>query len=96
MAPQPPVTQTRIFRVVDYGATVDGVTDCREAIQNTLNAANAAGGGIVVFPNGPVAVSFSGGDGDGIWTYANIVIRGTGPASRSARFRDKQQISSGI
>lgn len=81
VAPQPPVTQTRIFRVIDYGATADGVTDCREVIQNTLNAANAAGGGVVLFPDGPVMIALNGGDGDGLWVHENLVLRGSGPKS---------------
>ena len=86
VVPTPPFVSSNVFKVTDYGAVADGVTDSRAAIEQTFAAANAAGGGIVLFPNGPVAVSFSGGDGDGIWTYANIVIRGTGPASEVRAF----------
>lgn len=94
VTPLPPTTVTKVFRVVDYGAVADGVTDSRAAIEQTFAAANAAGGGIVLFPNGPVAVSFSGGDGDGIWTYANIVIRGTGPASEVRAFATNNKFHS--
>jgi hypothetical protein len=40
------------YNVKDYGAVGDGTTDDRSAIQSAINAANAAGGGIVYFPNG--------------------------------------------
>jgi hypothetical protein len=40
------------FNVKDYGAVGDGVTDDTTAIQDTINAASAAGGGTVYFPAG--------------------------------------------
>lgn len=40
------------YNVVDYGAVGDGVANDRTAIQNAINAASAAGGGIVFFPAG--------------------------------------------
>ena len=38
------------FYVTDYGAVDDSTTDNTTAIQNTINAAFAAGGGVVYFP----------------------------------------------
>lgn len=43
--------------VTDYGAVGDGVTDDTEAIQNTINAVSAGGGGTVYLPNGTYLVS---------------------------------------
>ena len=40
------------FNVQDFGAIADGSTDDTAAIQATINAANAAGGGTVYFPSG--------------------------------------------
>jgi hypothetical protein len=45
-------TEGRVYNVVDYGATGDGVTDDQAAIQAALDAANADGGGFVYFPEG--------------------------------------------
>lgn len=40
------------FNVLDYGATGDGTTDDTAAIQATVDAAHADGGGTVYLPNG--------------------------------------------
>ncbi len=42
---------TALYNVKDYGATGDGVTDDRQAIQDAINAAEATGG-TVYFPGG--------------------------------------------
>jgi hypothetical protein len=45
------------FNVEDYGAVHDGTTDDTPAIQDTIDAAATAGGGVVYFPKGVYAVS---------------------------------------
>jgi hypothetical protein len=50
--PALPSIPTNIFNVTNYGAIGDGVQDDTTNIQNTINAANAAGGGIVEIPAG--------------------------------------------
>jgi len=41
----------RVFNIVrDFGAVGDGVTSCNAAIQNAVNAAAAAGGGMIYIP----------------------------------------------
>ncbi len=53
-----------------YGAVGDGVTDDKAAIQAAINAANAAGGGVVFFPGGTYRVASS------LTTYATVTLRG--------------------
>jgi hypothetical protein len=62
------------FNVKDYGATGDGTTNDTTSIQAALNAANAAGGGVVWVPKGTYLCN-------GLVLYANCSIRGTGWAS---------------
>jgi len=50
--PAMPVIPPTIFNITDFGAVGDGVTDNTTNIQNTINAANAAGGGVVEIPAG--------------------------------------------
>jgi polygalacturonase len=47
-----PSIPTRSFNVINYGAIADGTTDNTAAIQATINAASAAGGGTVRIPAG--------------------------------------------
>ncbi|MCT9930266.1 glycosyl hydrolase family 28 protein [Planotetraspora sp. A-T 1434] len=47
-----PASAAAEFNVRDYGATGNGSTNDDDAIDKAINAANAAGGGIVVFPSG--------------------------------------------
>ncbi|MGA9777892.1 MAG: glycoside hydrolase family 28 protein [Limisphaerales bacterium] len=50
--PALPSIPTNIFNVTNYGAIGDGAKDSTTNIQNTINAAYAAGGGIVEIPAG--------------------------------------------
>jgi parallel beta-helix repeat protein len=64
-----------IINVKSYGAVGDGTTDDTEAIQDTLDAAETAGGGIVYFPKGTYLVS------TGLTVGNNITICGAGYSS---------------
>jgi len=46
-----------IINVKSYGSKGDGVTDDTIAVQNALNAAGTAGGGIIYFPKGTYLIS---------------------------------------
>jgi polygalacturonase len=47
-----PSIPATVFYASAYGAVADGVTDCAPAINAAINAANAAGGGVVQVPSG--------------------------------------------
>lgn len=53
-------TDTAQFDVTEYGATGDGSTDDRAGIQAAIDAAEAAGGGVVFFPPGYYRIYASG------------------------------------
>src|SRR6185369_2084263 len=65
-----------------YNADKTGTTDSTIAIQNAINAAQSAGGGVVILPAGQYNISPQGAN-----TYAlrvnasNIVVRGAGIGS---------------
>lgn len=65
-----------IYNVQQYGAIGNGVVDDTAAIQDAINAANAAGGGTVYFPPGTYKatnITLAG--------MANITLMGAGAAS---------------
>jgi polygalacturonase len=49
---QPPKFPNRDFEITRYGAKADGKTDCTDAFRDAIAAANKAGGGRVVVPEG--------------------------------------------
>lgn len=72
-------SQYATVNVVTYGADPTGVRDSTTAIQNAINAVNASGGGVVLFPaNSTFLVSNSTATGEyGILTiYSNITLQG--------------------
>jgi hypothetical protein len=71
------------FSVKDptYGAVGDGSTDDTSAVQATLNAASAAGGGTVFFPKGTYMINA----GVGISVPANVSLLGAGPGASVIR-----------
>ena len=50
--PALPVIPSAVFNVTNYGAIGDGVKDNTTNLQAAINAANAAGGGVVEIPAG--------------------------------------------
>ena len=68
-----------VFNVTSYGAVAgDGQSD-RNAIQAAVDAAEAAGGGVVFFPAGVFHLNTSAGPEDTISIEAsNVILRGAG------------------
>ncbi|MFH0070934.1 glycosyl hydrolase family 28-related protein, partial [Peribacillus sp. NPDC056705] len=81
--------------VTQYGADPSGVADSTNAIQNAINAAGTAGGGIVYLPSGTYKVRPQGSSNSAIWINRNnVVLRGAGKSSTfifndSTSMRDK-------
>lgn len=68
--------------VTQYGADSSGTNDSTNAIQNAINAAGAAGGGIVYLPAGTYRVKPQGIATSSLWINKdNVVLRGSGKTS---------------
>ena len=68
------------YNVIDYGAENDGTGDNTTAIQAAIDAANAAGGGTVYFPDGIFACA------SGLTMYSGVHIRGAGRQQTELRY----------
>lgn len=65
--------------VTQYGADASGKADSTAAIQNAINAAGAAGGGVVYLPAGTYRVHPQGTSSSALWINKNnVVLRGAG------------------
>ena len=64
------------FNVKLYGAKGDGTTDDSTTIQNAINAANTAGGGVVFFPAGTYQINTS------LNLKTKVILMGSGYASK--------------
>lgn len=74
-----------VFNVRNYGATGDGVTDDRVAIQAAIDAAVAVGGGTVYFPPGTYAVYKNGIPGFELDNVSDLTFLGDGRISTIAQ-----------
>ncbi|NDK30741.1 glycosyl hydrolase family 28-related protein [Nesterenkonia haasae] len=70
-----------LFRVEEFGAHPDTSSECDEAVAAAVHAAEEAGGGVVLFPEGIFYFSSV------IWVHAsNVVIRGAGQGKTTLYF----------
>lgn len=79
---------TQVFDIRDYGAKGDGVTGDTQAIQQAINAANAAGGGRVVIPEGTFVVADADGDGSALVLRNGVELTGSGRAASTLTLAD--------
>lgn len=79
---EPPVVAGPVFDAVGgYGADPSGATDSTSAIQAAIDAAGAAGGGVVWLPAGTYKVAPSGTNTSALRiSQPNVVLRGAGAA----------------
>lgn len=75
--------------VRDYGAVGDGVTDDVAAINSAIVAVNAAGGGVVYFPEGTYAVN-DAGTSIAISLLSNVRMEGAGRGASTIKLADSQ------
>jgi len=74
-----PTVAGPVFNVTNYGADPTGATDSTVAIQSSINAAAAAGGGVVLLPAGEFRISPQGSSNHCLRvSSSNIVLRGAG------------------
>lgn len=80
---------TAMFNVADYGAVASASVDNRTAIQSAVDAAAAAGGGLVYVPPGTYGITASpaGGNG-GIYLKGNVFLIGDGIGQTTLRVMD--------
>lgn len=64
-----------VYNVVSYGATGDGSADDAPAIQDAIDAASDAGGGIVYFPPGRYRLASA------VNPKSNVTLKGDGPGA---------------
>jgi hypothetical protein len=84
-----PVVHGPLYDVVAaYGADNSGQADATQAIQDAIDAAQAAGGGVVHLPAGIYRL-----DGDLVVTGSNIILRGDGPFSTQLYFTRDQDMA---
>ena len=60
------ISGTDAYRAQDFGAVADPTVDNRAAIQDAIDAAHAAGGGMVVLQSGTFGISKQPGDNGAI------------------------------
>ncbi|MDO6746074.1 DUF4955 domain-containing protein [Gilvimarinus sp. 1_MG-2023] len=93
----PDTTSWAVFNVTDYGAVANDGNYDDVAIQAAIDAAEAAGGGVVFFPAGRFMVSPNETVGENIFINgSNIVLQGSGSGTGGTEiFADKMKVNNG-
>lgn len=95
--PIPDTSSWVVFDVTQYGAIPNDNKYDDKAIQSAINAAQKAGGGIVLFPKGRFMVSPNETVGENIFiTTSNILIKGQGSGTNGTEiFMNKMKVNNG-
>lgn len=93
----PDTSSWTVFNVTTYGAVADDGNYDDAAIQAAIDAAEAAGGGVVFFPPGRFMVSPNEIVGENIFINgSNIVLKGSGSGAGGTEiFKDKMKVNNG-
>ena len=85
----PAAVPASVYNVRDYGAVGNGTADDRAAIQAAIDAAHAAGGGVVYLPAGTYGVTGQAHDYDGaLQLEDNVFLKGAGMGQSVIRLID--------
>ncbi len=96
-SPIPDTSSWASFDVTAYGAVADDGNYDDIAIQAAIDAAEAAGGGIVFFPPGRFMISPTETVGENIFiNSSNILLKGSGSGAGGTEiFKDKMKVNNG-
>lgn len=78
-----------VANILDFGAVGDGVADDTAAIQAAIDATNAAGGGVVFFPEGQYVFN-------GITPKSNVTLQGVRMGSKLLQVQPNTVTQTGI
>lgn len=93
----PDISNWAVFNVADYGAIANDDNYDDQAIQLAIDAAQNAGGGVVMFPAGRFLVSPNETVGENIFIRAsNIVLKGAGAGDNGTEiFKVNKKVNNG-
>lgn len=77
-----------VFNVLDYGAIADPTFNNQSAIQSAIDAAHAAGGGVVYIPPGTFGIAASPDGYGSIHVDSNVYLQGAGMGDTVLRLVD--------
>jgi hypothetical protein len=81
-----------VYDVRDFGASGDPAVDSRAAIQGAIDAAHAAGGGIVYIPAGTYGIGKNPDEPGGLQLRSNVFLKGDGMGETVLRVLDSNTV----